>query len=56
MNFEERVATLKETLVIRFGYGRKEAGELAKEAMSNLDRFVTLQQLSIKRLMEARKK
>lgn len=55
MNFEERVATLKETLVIRFGYGCKEAGALAKEAMTNLDRHVNLQELSIKRLMEARR-
>jgi hypothetical protein len=55
MNFEERVATLKETLVMKFGYGRKEAGELAKEAMTNLDRYVNLQELSIKRLMEARR-
>ncbi len=55
MNFEERVATLKETLVMKFGYGRKEAGELAKEAMTNLDRHVNLQELAIKRLMEARR-
>jgi len=55
MIFEERVATLKQTLVVRFGYGRKEAEALAKEAMTNLDRHIKLQELSIKRLMEARK-
>jgi hypothetical protein len=55
MIFEERVATLKETLVTRFGYGRREAGALAEEAMTNLDRHVKLQELSIKRLMEARR-
>lgn len=56
MTFEQRVATLKETLVARFGYGRREAGAIAEEAMKNLDRHVTLQEISIKRLMEARKK
>ena len=55
MNFEERVVTLKETLVTRFGYGRREAGALAEEAMTNLDRHVKLQELFIKRLMEARR-
>jgi hypothetical protein len=56
MTFEERVATLKETLVKRFGYRRREAGALAEEAMSNLDRHVKLQELSIKRIMEARRR
>ena len=56
MTFDERVQTLKETLVTRFGYGRREAGAMAEEAMTNLDRHVKLQELSIKRLMEARKK
>ena len=55
MNFEERVATLKETLVKSYGYGRREAGVIAEEAMTNLDRYVKLQELSIKRLMEARR-
>lgn len=55
MTFNDRVATLKETLVTRFGYGRREAGALAEEAMTNLDRHVKLQELSIKRLMEARR-
>jgi hypothetical protein len=56
MTFDERVQTLKETLVQQFGYGRREAGALAEEAMSNLDRHVKLQELSIKRIMEARKR
>jgi len=56
MTFDERIATLKETLVKRFGYGRREAGVLAQEAMINLDRYVKLHELSIKRIMEARKK
>jgi hypothetical protein len=56
MTFDERVQTLKETLVQRFGYGRREAGALAEEAMTNLDRHVKLQELSIKRIMEARKR
>jgi hypothetical protein len=56
MTFDERVQALKETLVSRFGYKRREAGVLAEEAMSNLDRHVKLQELSIKRIMEARKK
>lgn len=55
MTFDARVQTLKETLVQRFGYGRREAGALAEEAMTNLDRHVKLQELSIKRLMEARR-
>jgi hypothetical protein len=56
MTFNERVQTLKETLVLQFGYKRREAGALAEEAMTNLDRHVKLQELSIKRIMEARKK
>ncbi len=56
MTFDERVQTLKETLVQRFGYGRREAGALAEESMQNLDRHVKLQELSIKRIMEARKR
>jgi hypothetical protein len=56
MTFEERVAILKETLVKRFQYGRREAGAIAEEAMSNLDRYVKLQELSIKRIMEARRR
>jgi hypothetical protein len=55
MTFDERVATLKETLVNRFGYGRREAGAIAEEAMTNLDRHVKLQELAIKRIMEARR-
>jgi hypothetical protein len=56
MTFDERVQVLKETLVLRYGYKRREAGALAEEAMTNLDRHVKLQELSIKRLMEARKR
>ena len=56
MTFDERVQALKETLVLRFNYGRREAGALAEEAMTNLDRHVKLQELSIKRIMEARKR
>lgn len=56
MTFDERVQALKETLVLRFGYGRREAGALAEEAMSNVDRHVNLQEVAIKRAMEARKR
>jgi hypothetical protein len=56
MTFDERVQTLKETLVQRFGYGRREAGAMAEEAMSNLDRHVKLQELSIRRIMEGRRR
>jgi hypothetical protein len=55
-SFEERVETFKETLAVRFGYGRKEAKAIAIEAMDNLDRYVKLQEAMIKRLMENRKK
>jgi hypothetical protein len=55
-SFEERVETLKETLATRFGYPRREAKELAKEALTKLDNYVTTQELMIKRIMESRKK
>ena len=54
--FEERVETLKETLVNCFGYKSKEAKALSSEAMENLDRYVNLQEMMIKRLSERRKK
>jgi hypothetical protein len=55
-SFEQRVETLKETLATRFGYGRKEAKELAKEALTKLDNYVSTQELMIKRILENRKK
>jgi hypothetical protein len=55
-SFEERVATLKETLATQFGYGRKEAKGLAVEALTKLDNYVNTQELIIKRIMENRKK
>jgi hypothetical protein len=55
-SFEERVETLKETLASQFGYGRKEAKELAIEALTKLDNYVNTQELMIKRIMESRKK
>ena len=54
--FEERVETLKETLVNCFGYKSKEAKAIAKEAMERLDRYVNTQEIMIKRVMENRKK
>lgn len=54
--FEQRVEAFKETLAVRFGYGRKEAKAIAIEAMTNLDRHVNLQETMIKRVMENRKK
>jgi hypothetical protein len=54
MIFEERVATLKETLV-KVWLRAQRSRALAEEAMTNLDRHVKLQELSIKRLMEARR-
>ena len=56
MTLKERVEAFKETLVVRFGYGRREAKSLAEEAMDNLDRHVNLQETMIKRVMEKRKK
>ena len=53
---KERVEAFKETLAVRFGYGRKEAKLLAEEAMDNLDRHVKLQETMIKRFMEKPKK
>lgn len=52
----ERIETLKDTLVKGFGYKRKEAQQIAEEAMNNLDRHVSLQETMIKRVMENRKK
>ena len=56
MTYDERVLRLKKTLVQGFGYESREAGAIAKEAMTNLDRHVALQELVIRRSMEARKK
>jgi hypothetical protein len=55
-SFEQRVETLKETLATRFGYGRKEAKALAREALTKLDNYVNTQELMIKRIREYRKK
>jgi hypothetical protein len=55
-SFEECVETLKETLASQFGYGRKEAKALAREALTKLDNYVNTQELMIKRIMESRKK
>jgi hypothetical protein len=56
MTFEQRVETLKETLVTRFGYGRKEAKALAVEALTKLDNYVNTQEVMIKRIWESRRK
>jgi hypothetical protein len=55
MNFEMRVETLKQTLITRFKFKKKEAAAIALEAMTNLDRHVKLQEVAIKRAREARK-
>jgi hypothetical protein len=56
MNFETRVETLKETLITRFKFKKKEAAAIALEAMTNLDRHVKLQEVAMKRAREARSK
>jgi hypothetical protein len=55
-SFEQRVETLKETLITQFGYGRREAKMLAVETLTKLDNYVNTQELMIKRIMENRKK
>jgi hypothetical protein len=53
---EERIETFAETLNKRFGFKKKEAKAIAKEAMERLDRYVNTQEIMIKRVMENRKK
>ena len=55
-SFSQRVETLKETLVIRFGYGRKEEKGLAIEVLTKLDNYINTQEIMIKRMKESRKK
>jgi hypothetical protein len=56
ITLKERIEAFKETLAVRFGYGRKEAKLLAEEAMDNLDKYVKVQETMIKRFMEKPKK
>jgi hypothetical protein len=53
---EERIEIFAETLNKRFGFKKKEAKAIAKEAMERLDRYVNTQEIMIKRVMENRKK
>lgn len=45
-----RVEMVKANLVENFGYGRREAKELALEVCANLDRHLALMQSTMKRL------
>ena len=45
-----RVEKVKANLVENFGYGRREAKELALEMCANIDRHIALMQSTMKRL------
>lgn len=48
-----RVLKIKDNLVNNFGYGKIEAREIAREVVANLDRYLALENLRLRKAIEA---